>query len=56
MKQIALAHFNQLYLTCGALIIFFALFVSALIWVYRPSGKKTYQSISQFPLEELPKC
>ncbi len=52
MKQDVLMHFTHLNLTCMALIIFFILFVSALIWVIRPQGRALYRYMSELPLEE----
>jgi cbb3-type cytochrome oxidase subunit 3 len=36
------------------LIIFVAFFVLSVLWVYRRSGKKTYDKVSNIPFDEAP--
>ena len=51
MKSEVLAHFPLTGLTCFALLLFLALFVGSIAWIYRKGSQKTYQHAAQLPLE-----
>lgn len=52
MKAEGLKYFTDTYMTSAGLIIFFTLFISMLIWVFRASGKQNYQYVEQLPLKQ----
>ncbi len=52
MKTEGLKFFTDTQLTSVGLIIFFTLFISMLIWVFRVTGKQTYQYVEQLPLKQ----
>lgn len=35
-------------------VLLFALFITLLIWIYRPSARRMYQKFGEIPLEEQP--
>lgn len=51
MKSEFLANYGLSYLNCFAMILFLAIFVGALIWVYRKSGKDHYRYMENLPLQ-----
>ena len=50
MKQEALAYFHMPMLSLIGLMIFFAFFMSMLLWVYRRQGRPMYQHLANLPL------
>jgi cbb3-type cytochrome oxidase subunit 3 len=52
MKAEYLAHYGLTYLNCFGMLLFLAIFVGALIWVYRRSSKSFYQYMEALPLQE----
>lgn len=52
MMREVLSNFHLPWLSCLALLIFFSLFISMLLWVFRKDGKAVYQYIENLPLEE----
>lgn len=52
MKQWALQNFEQIYLTCIGLIIFFGFYVAMLRWVLDPKRNQLYKELSQLPMSE----
>lgn len=51
MKSAFLAHYGLGYLNCFAMLLFLAIFIGALIWVYRRSGKEYYRYMENLPLQ-----
>lgn len=47
----AAAQSNLVWFTCAGLFIFIAIFVGALVWVYRQESTSLYRAMSQLPLE-----
>ncbi len=52
MIREVLSHFHLPLLSCVGLLIFFAVFLSALLWVFRRSGREMYQHLENLPLQE----
>lgn len=52
MKSAVLANFTQVILPTAGFILFFLIFIGAVIWVYRPSSKKFYKELSLLALED----
>lgn len=50
MKQLVLAGFTWTYLTNIALILFFGLFTSMIIWIFRKDSGKIYKNAASLPL------
>lgn len=46
-----LAKFEYIELTCLGLVLFVAVFMGALSWVYRPGSTQVYKKIERLPLE-----
>jgi cbb3-type cytochrome oxidase subunit 3 len=51
MKAEVLSHFQFINLTCFALVLFFTLFVGALIWVFRKGSDAQYTHSAHLPFE-----
>lgn len=51
MKSTILSQFDMTYLPVIACLIFAIVFVSMLIWVFRPESKNVYQKLEKLPLE-----
>lgn len=51
MKQSVLVNFDDTYLTIAALLIFVAVFISVVAWVYRKGSGKFYEHMESLPLE-----
>lgn len=52
MKQLVLAKYTLIPLNCFALILFLIIFVGAVLWVYRRSGREYYRYMGSLPLQE----
>ena len=53
MIQKVLAHYRFTQLTCVGLVLFFAVFIAALGWVFRKGSANFYEQLSQLPLQDL---
>lgn len=51
MKSEYLAYYGLSYLNCFAMLLFLAIFVGALFWVYRKSSQKHYQYMENLPFQ-----
>ncbi len=51
MKSEALQHFQYIGLTCLGLLLFFIVFVGALLWVFRPRTKELYSYTEKIPFQ-----
>ncbi len=51
MKQLVLAKYTLIPLNCFALILFLIIFVGAVLWVYRRSGKEYYKYMENLPFK-----
>lgn len=51
MKSLFLANYGLGYLNCFAMLLFLAIFIGALIWVYRKSGAAYYRYMEELPLQ-----
>ena len=51
MKSAILSQFDMTYLPVIACLIFALVFVSMLVWVFRPESKSVYQKAERLPLE-----
>lgn len=51
MKSEFLVHFKDIWLVCIGLLIFFSVFVGALIWVFRPRSTQSYRYIESLPFQ-----
>ncbi len=56
MKQQVLAGFEFISLTNFALCLFFFLFVSMLIWIFRKGSSQYYKNVSEDILNDEVKC
>jgi K+ transporter len=54
MKREALANFPYIWLTIGALLVFFAVFVVMVMMTWRRGSALKYQKLSELPLEADP--
>ena len=52
MKKETLEHFQDVHLTQIAMIIFMAVFVAVVIWIWRRSSGDMYSYLERLPLEE----
>lgn len=52
MKSEVLSKFTMTYLPAMGFVLFFCLFVGAVIWVFRPASKEFYKKMSKLPLED----
>lgn len=52
MKQEFLKNFPFMDLVVAGQLIFFAIFVGAVFWVFRSGSKNFYQKLAALPLEE----
>jgi cbb3-type cytochrome oxidase subunit 3 len=53
MIQRVLSHYSLTSLTDAGLILFFSVFIGALIWTLRKKNSNLYKYLEQLPLEEL---
>ncbi len=51
LAKLVLAGYQWISLNCFAMILFFAVFSGALLWVYRKSGKDFYKYMENLPLQ-----
>lgn len=51
MKQQFLANFPFMSLVVAGQLLFFAVFLAALAWVFRSGSKKFYDQLATLPLE-----
>ena len=52
MRETVLSGYHWAELNCWALVMFLAVFVGSVAWVYRKSGKKFYGYMEQLPLKD----
>lgn len=52
MKSQILANFTSVYLPAIGFVLFFLIFIGAVIWVYRPRSKEFYKELSRLALED----
>lgn len=52
MKQLGLKFFTDVNLTAFGLLLFFVVFVGAILWVNRMGSEKLYGKISRLPFED----
>jgi cbb3-type cytochrome oxidase subunit 3 len=52
MPRNVLTHFPFLDLVVAGQLIFFAVFVGALIWIFRRGSKRFYDGLAALPLED----
>ena len=52
MKQVGLSFFTDTHLTIIALLLFFIVFTSVTIFVFRKDRKEIYERAAQLPLED----
>lgn len=52
MKSVGMKFFTDIDLTALGLLLFFAVFVGAILWVHRAGSEKFYGRISRLPFEE----
>jgi cbb3-type cytochrome oxidase subunit 3 len=52
MPRDVLTHFPIIDLVVAGQLIFFTVFMGALIWVYRRGSKKFYAGLAALPLED----
>ncbi len=52
MIQQVLRNFPHIWLTVLGLVLFFSVFIGALLWINRRSAAALYQEVERYPLEE----
>ncbi|HTL11916.1 MAG TPA: cbb3-type cytochrome c oxidase subunit 3 [Bdellovibrionota bacterium] len=52
MIQSVLSHYPLTGLTCVGLLLFFAVFMGALLWVFRKGSSAVYTNLQNLPLQE----
>ena len=52
MMREALSHFPMAWLPCLGMVIFLAVFLGVVAWVYSKQAKNVYQHLEQLPLGE----
>lgn len=50
MKADVLTHFPYIWTTCTALVLFFTIFVGALVNTYKKSNAEKYKHFAELPL------
>ena len=53
MIQRVLAHYPQMALICIGMLLFMAIFIAALFWVFRKGSTRFYENLSRLPLKDL---
>lgn len=56
MKQAFLKNFPHMDLVVMGQLLFFAVFVAALIWVFRSGSKGFYEKLAELPLDGKEAC
>lgn len=51
MKSSVLIHFPWIVLTCVGLLIFFSIYMGAILRVYHPRNRQLYRDIESLPLD-----
>lgn len=51
LAKIVLSGYRLIHLNIFAMLLFFVIFLGALIWVYRKSGHAHYQYMQELPLQ-----
>ena len=52
MHRDVLTHFPLMSLVVFGQLLFFAIFLGAIVWVFRRRSREFYQDLSQMPLRE----
>lgn len=52
MKSDFLASYGLVFLNCIALLLFVAVFVGALWWIFKPSNKKLFDYLKKLPFDD----
>ncbi len=52
MIQKVLAHYRLTQLSCLGLILFMAVFIAALLWVFRKGSSPFYAELENLPLQD----
>ena len=52
MKSEVLSNFTTVILPATGFILFFSIFIGAIIWVYRPKSQTFYKKLAKLALED----